>query len=328
MLSRVAESIFWMNRYIERAENMARIIDVNLTIGFDLPEGLEEQWEPLIQITGDGERFKERHATPTKENVIHFLTFDADYPNSIYSCLNYARENARSVREMISSEMWHVINRTFHEIEDAAAGRIRDRDNPTEFYRALKENAHLFAGVTDATYAHGEGWHFGNLGRFLERADQTTRIMDMKYFYLLPSPDQVDTPLDLMQWTALLKSASAFEMYRKVYGPLRIKKIVEFLLLDREFPRAVYQCLTVAYGSLRKILGDTDDESNAALRAIGRIRSDLRYADIEEIFNAGLHQYLDLVQQRLIVATSAIQATFLSNQQPEDSQPAAQVQRL
>lgn len=312
MLGRVAESIYWVHRYMERAENIARIVDVNLNIGFDLPEGIEEQWEPLVAITGDRAVFKERYGAATKENVIRFLTFDGEYPNSIYSCLRQARENARSVREIISSEMWRSINRTFHEVEDATAGKIIDRDNPTEFYRSLKESAHLFAGVTDATYSHGEGWNFGNLGRFLERADQTTRIVDMKYFYLLPSPDHVDTPLDLIQWTALLKSASAFEMYRKLHGPLRIKKIVEFLLLDREFPRAVFQCLSIALDSLKNILGEAGAEGHAALREIGRLHSDLRYAEIEEIFNTGLHEYLDSLQLKLIGADRTVRESFFS----------------
>lgn len=310
MLSRVADSIFWMNRLIERAENVARFMDVNLNIGYDMPEGVEEQWEPLVRITGDWETFKERYEKPTKRNVIRFLTFDPEYPNSIHSCLHAARENARSVREIISSEMWRVINRTFQEIEEASTGKTLDHENPSDFYGRIKERAHLFAGVTDATYSHGEGWHFGHVGRFLERADQTTRILDMKYFYLLPSPDHVNTPLDLMQWTALLKSASAFEMYRKAHGPLHIHSIAEFLLLDAEFPRAVYQCLAMVHGSLEKILGEPADKSNPALRAIGRLHSDLRYASMEDIFNSGLHEYLDQLQTKMIAASNEIEATF------------------
>ncbi|MEQ9367328.1 MAG: alpha-E domain-containing protein, partial [Leptospirales bacterium] len=265
---------------------------------------------PLVQITGDETYFKEHYTGPTKKNVIQFLVFDPDYPNSIHSCLRMARENARSVREIISSEMWQVLNRTFRSIDEATAGKIADRDNPTEFFRAIKESAHLYTGVTDATFSHGEGWHFGNMGRFLERADQTTRIIDMKYFYLLPSPEQVDTPLDLMQWTALLKSASAFEMYRKTHGSLNIRKIVEFLLLDREFPRAVYQCIAVAENSLEKILGEAGNETHPARRAMGRIFSELRYASVDEIFESGVHEYVDGLQDRFIEASMEIRRAF------------------
>ncbi|MCR9144082.1 MAG: alpha-E domain-containing protein [bacterium] len=306
----MADSIYWASRYVERAENMARILDVNLNIGFDLPEGLEEQWEPLVQITGDQAYFEEHYPAPTKKNVIQFLVFDPDYPNSIFSCIRAARENARSVREIISSEMWQVLNRMFRQIDEATAGKLDDRDNPTEFFRVIKENAHLYTGVTDATFSHGEGWHFGNMGRFLERADQTTRIIDMKYFYLLPAPDQVDTPLDLMQWTALLKSASAFEMYRKTHGALHIRRIVDFLLLNRDFPRAVYKCISVTENSLEKILGESASENNPARRAIGRIFSELRYASIDEIFEVGVHEYVDRLQDSFKDASLEIRRAF------------------
>ncbi|MEM0980974.1 MAG: alpha-E domain-containing protein, partial [Cyanobacteria bacterium P01_H01_bin.58] len=210
MLSRVAESIYWLNRYVERAENVARFVDVNLHLLLDTSlEGSTQQWEPLVVTTGDGELFQERYGTATAKNVLQFLTFDAAYPNSILSCVRAARENSRSIREIISSEMWEQINSFYLWVQEAAQGEA-DEDHLLNFYQEVKMASHLFAGVMDATMAHNEGWHFGHLGRLLERADKTARILDVKYYILLPSVHDVGTPLDSLQWIALLKSASAY----------------------------------------------------------------------------------------------------------------------
>src|SRR5581483_1517949 len=185
MLSRVAESIYWMSRYVERAENVARFIDVNLNLMLDSSsEG--QQWQPLVNITGDDETFGKRYSEPTEQNVIQFLTFDKENPNSIISCLRAARENARSVREIISSEMWLQLNQFYLHVNSAAAtGKLVD--SPHDFFSEVKLASHLFTGITDATMTHGEGWHFSQLGRMLERADKTSRILDVKYFILLRS---------------------------------------------------------------------------------------------------------------------------------------------
>src|SRR2546428_756171 len=234
MLSRVADSIYWMSRYIERAENVARFIDVNLNLMLDLPVGSAQQWQPLVDITGDTEEFARRYGSATQQNVIQFLTFDQENVNSILSCLRTARENARSVREIISSEMWEELNRFYLLVNSAASstGTIE----LTEFFDSVKLSSHLFTGVTDSTMTHGEGWHFCQLGRLLERADKTSRILDVKYYILLPKVSDVDTPFDDIQWAAVLRSASAFEMYRKKFGRIAPRRIVEFLITDQEFP--------------------------------------------------------------------------------------------
>jgi uncharacterized alpha-E superfamily protein len=212
MLSRVATSIYWMSRYLERAENVARFVDVNLNLTLDMPEEFGEQWGPLVNITGDLELFTKRYRAPTRENVLHFLTFDRENPNSILSCVRHARENARSVREIISSEMWEQANRFYLLVKDAAKNKSVF-ENPNEFYSAVKLASHLFDGITDATMSHGEAWHFLQVGELLERADKTSRILDVKYFILLPDAQAVGTTIDNIQWAALLKSASALEMY-------------------------------------------------------------------------------------------------------------------
>jgi len=312
MLSRVADSIFWMNRYIERAENVARFIDVNLHLMLDLPVGTTEQWEPLVQTTGDHLMFQERFGQATKENVVAFLTFDAGNPNSIFSCLRGARENARSVREIISPEMWEQVNKFYLMVRAAAsAGGVMEA--PHDFFTEIKRASHLYVGITDATMSHGEGWHFGRLGRLLERADKTSRILDVKYFILLPSATDVGTPIDDIQWSAVLKSASAFEMYRQRHGRIAPGRVADFLVLDREFPRAMRYCVVKAEESLHAISGSpVGTFQNAAEQRLGRLRSELDYAQIQEIIIGGLHEFLGAFQAKLNHVGEAIFDTFFA----------------
>ncbi len=312
MLSRVADSIYWMNRYVERAENIARFVDVNLHLLLESPAGMAQQWQPLVLTTGDLEFFEEHYGEANADNVIQFLTFDEDYPNSIVSCLRSARENARSVREVISSEMWEQLNQFYLMVREAAPGQPLSALH--DFFTEVKLSSHLFAGVMDATLSHNEGWHFGQIGRLLERADKTARILDVKYFILLPSVQDVGTMMDEVQWIALLKSASAFEMYRK-RRKHRITPIgvVEFLVLDREFPRAMRFCLLQAERSLHQITGTPAGTwSNPAERALGRLRSELDYITAEEIIQTGLHEFLDNLQLQMNEVGQQIFETFFA----------------
>jgi uncharacterized alpha-E superfamily protein len=312
MLSRVADSIYWISRYIERAENVARFIDVNLNLMLDLPVGTSEQWAPLVHTTGDLLLFQQRCGQTTKENVEAFLTFDTDNPNSILSCLRMARENARSVREIISSEMWEQVN-TFYLMVRAAASEGRIMEAPQQFFTEVKMASHLFVDITDATMSHGEGWHFGRMGRLLERADKTSRILDVKYFILLPAVAYVGTPFDDIQWAAVLKSASAFEMYRKRHGRLVPDRVADFLILDREFPRAMHDCIVKAEESLHAISGSPlGTFQNLAEQRLGRLRSELDYAQIQEIIASGLHEFLDAFQAKLNRVGDAICETFFA----------------
>ena len=312
MLSRVASSIYWMARYIERAENVARVIDVNLMMLLDLPGG-HNQWEPLVNVTGDHERFVARYGQDTQENVMQFLTFDTENPNSILSCLRAARENARTIREVISSEMWEQVN-TFHlKVEEAARRKVLE--TPSDFYASVKLASHLFNGVTNATMSHGEAWNFCRMGRMLERADQTTRLVDMKYFILLPTVHDVGTAYDDIQWAAVLRSASGFEMYRKRYGRIDPQQIIEFLLLDAQFPRAVHYCLVQADESLHAIAGSpTGAFTNLAEQRLGNLRSHFAFSRVDEVIVSGMHEYLDAMQAKLNVVGDAIRATFFDVQ--------------
>ena len=319
MLSRVAASIYWMSRYVERVENIARFIDVNLHLMLDLPVDTRQQWEPLVTVTGDHELFAERHGEPSRDNVIEFLTFDAQYANSIVSCLRKARDNARSVREVISSEMWECVNE-FYLFVTSPAARAGAYNDPHTFFNTVKLSSQKFMGIGDGTMSHGEGWHFLRLGGFVERAEKTSRIVDVKFFILLPRVEYVGTPYDSIQWAAVLKSASALEMYRKRYHRISLKQVVEFLVLNRQFPRAVRYCLVAAEESLHAITGSTSGTfSNDAERRLGRLRAELDYSDIDEILESGLHTYLDSLQTKLNAVDDAVFSTFFALRPPGSS---------
>ncbi|HEY9622315.1 MAG TPA: alpha-E domain-containing protein [Crinalium sp.] len=297
MLSRVADSIYWLNRYVERAENVARFVDVNLNLLLDSPVGMQ-QWKPLVLTTGDLALFQERYGEFTAENVIQFLTFDSKYSNSILSCVLAARENARTVREIISSEMWERVNAFYFMVKEAAeAANVREW---SDFFAEVKLASHLFAGIMDATMSHNEGWHFGQIGRMLERADKTARILDVKYFILLPSVKDVGSTLDELQWIALLRSTSGYEMYRKCQHRIAPLEVAQFLILDREFPRSIQFCLMEAERSLHNITGNPlGTWRTPAERTLGRLRSELDYLTIDEITDQGLHEFLDDLQSRI-----------------------------
>lgn len=312
MLSRVAESIYWMARYVERAENIARIMDANYHMILDLPPDVGEQWEPLVVTTGDEELFKKLYSDFNQENVVQFLTFDSRNPNSILSCLQMARENARSVREWISSEMWQQVNTFYLMVKDESrkSGGI---ELPHEFFVEIMMASHLFTGLSENTMTHGEGWEFARLGRMLERADKTARIIDVKYFILLPSVDYVGMPYDHILWGSILRSASAFEMYRKRHGRIAPDPIIEFMVLDPEFPRAIHHCLIMAELALRNISGTMRGRfTNRAEKTLGRLLADLDYTQIEEIKSIGLHQFLDNTQTRLNQIGAAVSETFFA----------------
>jgi uncharacterized alpha-E superfamily protein len=292
----------------------------------DAPAGEDQQWEPLVATTGDFSDFSKRFGAPTQENVIRFLAFDAENPNSILSCLRGARENARTVREIISSEMWIQLNKFYLMVTDAAMRGDVSR-SLHEFFAEVKLSSHLFNGITEATMTRGEPWHFCHLGRALERADKTSRILDVKYFILLRSAQDVGTPFDDIQWGAVLRSASAFEMYRKHFGRISPPRVVEFLLLNREFPRAIHFTLLAARDSLHAISGTPPGTFRfPPEKLLGQLCSELSYAAVDEIINSGLHEYLDDLQTKMNQVGSGIVDTFFALKTPKPVKRAAQRQ--
>ena len=309
MLSRAAEAVYWMNRYVERVENIARFIQVNMHLNLDLAMQMDQQWAPLVQVTGDYGLFRERYGEPSQENVIEFLAFDRDYPHSIVSCLSRARENARSVRQIISSEMWEQINTFYLMMTGVHKGLALQV--PDDFFKRIAQASHTFTGIMSATMSHGEAWQFARMGTLLERADKTSRVLDVKYFILLPTVQDVGTPYDNLQWGALLRSASAFEMYRKRFGVISPSHVAEFLILDPEFPRSIHYCLIETERSLHRITGSADNAfANPAERGLGRLRAELIYSDIGEIIERGLHEFLDRFQLELNQVNNSINSTF------------------
>jgi uncharacterized alpha-E superfamily protein len=298
LLSRAAEAVYWMARYIERAENVARFIDVNLHLQLDLPMEPAHQWQPLLDTSGDADVYRERHGEAKKAAVIKFLVWDVKNVNSVSSCLRAARENARSIREIISSEMWEQVNSMYLKIQSQRAQAESER--LAEILRGIRLGCHLFEGITDATMSYNEAWHFLRMGRQLERADKTSRILDVKYFMLLPSANAVGTPYDDIHWSAVLKSVSGFEMYRKKHGRISPRNIVEFLVLDREFPRAIRHCLRGADESLHAITGTAMGSCHyISERSMAPLRAELDYTPVGNIIRHGLHEYLDGLQVRM-----------------------------
>jgi len=309
LLSRVADAVYWLARYIERAENVARFIGVNLNLQIDLPLAPAQQWQPLIDTSGDRDLFRERVGEATQAKVIEFLTYDAENPSSIASCLRAARENARSVRETISSEMWAQVNSMYLQLQSQPT--MPEPQRMLDAFREIRLGCHLFEGLTDATMSHNEAWHFMRLGRMLERADKTSRILDVKYFILLPSASAVGTPYDDIHWAAVLKSVSGFEMYRKKYGRMTPHDIVAFLVMDDEFPRAIRFCMRSASESLHAVTGTPVGAFRCrSEQLMGQLRAELDFTSVEGVIDSGLHEYLDGLQLKMNTIDTSLRDDF------------------
>ncbi len=243
MLSRVADHIYWMNRYIERAENYARFMDVNFNLSLDLQPDEAAQWKPLVVTTGDWPVYEKLHKSVDKSKVIHFLGFESKNPNSIHNCIISARENARSIRPEITKEVWEQINYLNYYVKEGTETKRWEKNDPRKYFIEIKKGCQMLYGIFDSTISKSEGWHFGKIGQLMERADKTSRVLDVKYHILLPDSAKVGSPFDLIQWSALLKSVSAYDMYRKKYGKLTAQGICEFLIFDKNFPRSILSCL-------------------------------------------------------------------------------------
>jgi uncharacterized alpha-E superfamily protein len=307
-----------MSRYIERAENNARIAGVNLQLHLDLTNpseaGPKQQWDPIISSLEENDLFASLYEKPEGKAVIDFVSLQKKNPNSIYSCLALARENARTTSEQISSEMWEQINRLYLFVKSDAAKKLV-RTSPYEFFGRIITGSHLFQGITDATMTHGEGWDFIRIGKLLERADCTSRILDVKYHILLPSGEKVGGNVDTIQWMSVLRSCSALEAYRKIYvGRVAPWRVAEFIITHPAFPRSIRFSVDYFDAALHHISGSDETKyANEAERLSGRLRSDLDYATIGDIFKFGLHEYLEQIQERLVEISNAMHATYCTD---------------
>lgn len=292
MISRVAEHCFWMSRYLERSENTARVLDVNRTLLLDFDVPAELQWKPLLIISGIHD-FAE---ASNSEAVQNHLTWDPENPCSIVSSLAYARENARIIREVISVEMWERINFYYLWMQGVVAPAMYEHDR-IEFYSRVRRINQLLYGLAEGTMAHGEAWDFYRLGKYLERACQTARILDVKYHMLLPRPELVNTPIDNAHWVAILKSCSGYEPFHKEYrGFEQGTSIADFLIFDPIFPRSVLRCLLYCQEASHMISGRKRHEpGNEAEVLLENLIDWLRLATIEDLVKAGLHESLTKV---------------------------------
>jgi uncharacterized alpha-E superfamily protein len=305
VLSRTADAACWMSRYVERAENVARLVDVSLSLALDLAPRGRDFWKPVVATTGDLLRFLDRAPETTRETALEFLAFDEQNPNSLVSCLRAARENARSVRQVLSTDLWEHLNSAALDFAGPAA-RERAAADPHAFFRDVRLSGRLFEALTDDTLSHGELWHFCRLGRHQERADKTARILDVRSYLHLA--DEADADLE---WSAVLRSTSALELYRRRHGRFQEDRVVDFLLLDREFPRSVHHNLIGLEETLHAISGSPRGTfANPAEQLAGQLRSDLAYASARDVLAEGLHDYLDRLQYRLNVLGDAVAESF------------------
>ena len=289
MLSRVADRIYWMSRQIERAENMARILGVtsNMVL-FGTKETREQNLLAPLTITDSAERYFAQKKPVTLQGLVDFLALDPDNPSSIYSCLRSARENGHAVRWQITSEMWESLNTTWLEMRRVRRSEISG-SGANKFFDWVKDRSHLFRGVTYGTIMRGDAFNFSRLGTFLERADNTARILDVKYHVHLPSVKDVGGALDHYQWTALLRSVSSFETYRTLFRDQVLPiNVAHLLILERRMPRSLAACFDQVTQAMERIEG----HDRAAKRLASELHARLTNADIEEIFQAGLHEYL------------------------------------
>ncbi|MAI73188.1 MAG: hypothetical protein CMM01_20095 [Rhodopirellula sp.] len=298
MLSRVAESIYWMSRQVERAENTARFLEVTHNLTLDQPEDQIDHWVPLIEASGDKALFEAKHKTANSETVTQFLAFDSSYSNSMLSSLRQARTNARGVRESLSSETFEQLNDFYRFVADAA--KAQPLDSPNDFFDAVRRIALQWTGVLDSTMSHDIGWQFANAGRLIERADKTSRVLDVKYFNLLPRLDDVGTAVDDLQWSALLSAISGFEAYRREHHLVDIEKVVGFFLFKRSFPRSILYSITGAAASLREISDMSKASSHGkATQVIVKLQHRLQETSVKEVLAGGMHHFVDVLQTEL-----------------------------
>lgn len=324
MLSRVANSLYWMSRYLERAENTARLVDVNLQLLLDFRDlddhTLTVHWMPIVQSSGDETLFTSLHPRATGEAVTEFMVFQSENTNSIISAVSQARENARMVRDQITVELWEELNRLYLFLRSPRARQLL-RSAPLEFFQEIKAASLYLQGLTDAIVVRNEGWHFIHVGKYLERADKTSRILDVRHNTIpergIPGPA---SPSDVHSWSAILRSCSAADAYQYQHGAdIQPALVAELLLLSENFPRSVRFCLQELNTALRSISGVAEGRfSNEAEKLAGRLLAELQFNTVSEIFETGLHSYIDLLQTRLNAIGVALFNTYILHAFQED----------
>jgi uncharacterized alpha-E superfamily protein len=298
-----------MSRYVERAEDITRILTVNFHMLLDAKTEDAQAWEPIIDITGDGDLFNGTYSECNARNVSEFLLWHPANPNAVTTCINHARENGRGVREQISSEMWEHLNRLYFLVKDIK--REISARGPYEFFDKIRHGSQAFQGITNETMNHGEAYEFIQLGKHLERADKTVRIIDIKYASVNKLAEGPESSLQLI---AMLRSCSAFEAFRKAHlSQLQPAKVAEFLLFNQQFPRGVDYCLQRALRSITLMSEDSKHPSGPH-KALGRMCSELDYLDINEVLGANMHPFLNRLLSKINQAGDEITRTYFNTQ--------------
>lgn len=309
LLSRFAEGVFWLGRYVERANSLARVLDVNQTYSYDAQGG--RNWQIVLQLNSDEEAFSALYDEATAENVLAFYVTNQRNPSSIRSCLGFARENARTLRPLISTEMWTQLNAFYHRIE-----KVRSREAApqalSKLATAIKEGCQTHVGITRETLYRDEAWLFYLAGQQIERADQTTRLLDVKYMQLLPKEAETGSAVDVSQWHALLRAAAGLQAYRRQHpGRTTPSSVAAFMLFDPLFPRSVI-CTTNeatrALAGLKRTFRVTTGD--AARKRLRDFQARLLDMTIDDVLKQGMHEMLDWVQLELSVTTSLIGREF------------------
>lgn len=303
MLSRVADQIMWMSRYIERAANTARFLEVSYHLNLDIQQGGQEQWSPLIEITGDMKIFKARCGEPTAENVMHFLMFNPEYINSIASCLRAARENAMGLRESMPAEVFEAINALGKLVPEASRKKEFFHSQILELCREVKRECMMISGMFSEIIERGRGYHCWRLGEYMERADKTSRLLHVKYFYIHPQITDLETSIDDMQWLALLLSLDAREAYHRTHGLIQRDNVIHMIVLNPNFPRAILFCLQSALQSLDLITHGEQGEPHKKLTALCERLEALTGGDIIE---TGLNEFIENLQLEMNEINGAI----------------------
>lgn len=308
MLSRVADSLYWMSRYLERAEHTARMIDVDLQLRLDQsPEASAGRWLRLFEAL---QAPAPENGTIDATSLTHILTLERTNPSSILSCVAAARENLRQVREQSSTEMWEQLNRLYLQVNNTTADEAWLLHSHV-FFRAVQEGAHLFQGVTDSTMLHGEGWQYIQLGRFVERTDALARLTGTHFGRVPHSLDQSVESEEFLEWVGLLKSCAAFEAYCKTYtAEIRPLRVAEFLLLNSEFPHSVRFSVDMVHAALTSIAVMAERKAEQPVRLAGRLQAMLSFSQIDEIMASGAGGYVDSIRWQCVQAHTSIQQVY------------------
>ncbi len=325
LLARYADALIWLARYVERVENLARILDVNETFARNTEGG--QDWAPIVQLHSDEAAFAARHREATAESVLAFYVTDATNPSSIVSAVRAARENARMLRPLISTEMWVQLNMFHNRLSalsaaDLAPGRL------SPLFSEIKLACQTHTGITEGTFYRDQAWFFYQLGRYLERADQTTRLLDMKYHVLLPDPRDLGSPVDAGQWNVLLRSAAGYHAFRRIHATgMTPAQVAGFLLLNRRFPRSVYLCVREAEMLLSELRARYGLRGGTgAAEQLDGLRGLLSAVTIDEILVRGLHEFLDMIQLRLNLAAEDLAVGFFGYSAASPSAPSVPAQ--